>query len=71
MMTQDNINFNDITKKEFEGKTLKEIEFLIDGNKQLIEKQGLQGFFKNNKNYSPTGIVLDYDIEEVKSIISN
>ena len=70
-MNQDNINFNDVNKKEFEGKTLKEIEFLIEGNKQLIEKQGLQGFFKNNTTYSPTGIVLDYDIEEVKSIISN
>ena len=70
-MNQDNINFNDVTKKEFEGKTLKEIEFLIEGNKQLIEKQGLRGFFKNNTTYSPTGIVLDYDIEEVKSIISN
>ena len=35
-MNQDNINFNDVTKKEFEGKTLKERDLI--GLLEIIKK---------------------------------
>lgn len=34
---------------------------------KLIKEQGLEGFFRNHKAPPPTGIVFEYDTEEVKN----
>lgn len=36
---------------------------------KLVKENGLEGFFGSPKSPPPTGIVLDYDIEEVKKNI--
>jgi hypothetical protein len=41
----------------------------IDILQSIIDKSGMRGFFGAPRSLSPTGIVLDYDIDTVKSIL--
>jgi lantibiotic modifying enzyme len=34
---------------------------------KIIKENGLQGFFNQSRSYPPTGIVLDYDVDEIKN----
>lgn len=54
-------------QKIFDPKNLVQKGDLI---KELIENQQLGGFFSHAQPPEPTGIVLSYDVEEVKKAIS-
>lgn len=58
-------------QNRFQRKKLPETENEISIKKEnlnyLIDNSGLRGFFINQKTPEPNGIVLDYDVEEIKN----
>lgn len=66
MISTDTIDFNEISKKFEKTDTSEEIKNLREAGAQLIDKHGLKGFFGNKTAPAPTGIVLDYNVEEIK-----
>lgn len=69
-MTNDRIDFDDIVKKGKQIETRSEHKHTKDAVAQLIDSQGIRGFFRDQRAPEPTGIVLDYDVESVKETIT-
>lgn len=68
-MTQENIvDFN--KEKITSNHEPAEVIIRRESWKKMIKENGLEGFFKNDKSPPSTGIVLDYDVEELKKHIN-
>lgn len=66
MISTEPVDFNEMSKKLSKTDSPEDIKNLREACAQLIEKQGLSGFFNEKRKHYPAGIVLDYDVEEVK-----
>ena len=69
MSEQTQIDFNRINEITNKSETPEELKERYDALSQLIDANGLRGFFQQKTSPRPTGIVLDYDVEEVKKAI--
>lgn len=70
MIDKDNvIDFIELQKRNRELKSTEEVRVRKEQFASLIDKAGLRGFFHGHSTPEPTGIVLDYDVEEVKKQI--
>ena len=65
-MIENNIDFQEINKKIKLLDTHEEIEYKKELITSLIDKAGIRGFFAGQQNPKSTGIVLNYDVEEIK-----
>ena len=62
------IDFQEITKK-IKPETPEEAMFIKETLNSVVDRSGLRGFFVGQTSPDPHGIVLDYDVEEVKKEI--
>lgn len=63
------IDLQETDRKIKTPNTREEIEFKKNVINSFVDNVGLRGFFKGQKHQTPAGIVLDYDIEEVRKEI--
>lgn len=56
------IDFQEITKKI----KPEEVMFIKETLNSVVDRTGLRGFFVGQTSPDPHGVVLDYDVEEVK-----
>ena len=66
MITRNQIDFNKANEVLGKSETAEELKERFGALTQLIDANGLRGFFQQKTVPNPTGIVLDYDVEEVK-----
>ena len=71
MITRNQIDFNRLNKITNKSETPEELKERYSAISQLIATNGLRGFFQQKTTPNPTGIVLDYDVEEVKREIGD
>lgn len=70
MIDKENVlDFIELQKRNRDLKTTEEVEVRNEQLASLIAKAGLRGFFHGHSDPEPTGIVLDYDVEEVKKLL--
>lgn len=60
------IDLQEIDRQLNPPETREEVEHKRAVLDTVIERAGIRGFFSGQKTPEPSGIVLDYDIEEVK-----
>jgi hypothetical protein len=60
------IDLQEIDRKLNPPETREEVEYKREIMKAVIDRAGIRGFFHGQVTPEPTGIVLDYDVEEVK-----
>lgn len=60
------IDLQEIHKKLNPSETREEIKFKKEVMNTVVERFGLHGFFSGQIAPKPNGIVLDYNVEEVK-----
>ena len=60
------IDFQEIHRKLNPSETREEIEVKKEVLNAIIERADIRGFFHGQTSRSTSGIVLDYDVEEVK-----
>lgn len=68
---ENTIDFQEIYKKLNPSESLEEIKFKKEVMETVVEKFGLYGFFSGPIAPKPNGIVLDYDVEEVKKELNH
>ena len=71
MITRNQIDFNKANEVLGKSETAEELKERFGALTQLIDANGLRGFFQQKTVPNPTGIVLDYDVEEVKREIGD
>lgn len=65
MVQYDAIDFDKLVATPI--KETEEIRIRREEHQKMITDNGLEGFFKPTVPRQPTGIVLNYDVEEVKN----
>lgn len=66
IVKQNIIDLQEIDRQLNPPETREEVEHKKAVINTVIERAGIRGFFVGQKTHEPNGIVLDYDIEEVK-----